>query len=279
MLSSLSGVPSDCFFLLLLLLFLSARSNDYSSKEQQAIRREIHNSSTLAKQLTMVSAPIVEGRAPFAIPSVKEECFTYYKIIGDIASAKKTTPLICIHGGPSVGHEYLLCFGKLWFEKGIPVILYDQIGCASSTHLRDTIGDESLWRESLFLDELKNLISHLKLERYHILGHSWGACLGAVFASTRTKSDGLQRLILFSPMASLSLQNEKARELLNELPPHLKDAIIKHDDKQEYDKAEYEAACVYFYKKHAYRDEPFPREALASSFANMADDETVIFTM
>ena len=147
MLSSLSGVPSDCFFLLLLLLFLPARSNDYSSKEQQAIRREIHNSSTLAKQLTMVSAPIVEGRAPFAIPSVKEECFTYYKIIGDIASAKKTTPLICIHGGPSVGHEYLLCFGKLWFEKGIPVILYDQIGCASSTHLRDTIGDESLARK------------------------------------------------------------------------------------------------------------------------------------
>ena len=218
---------------------------------------------------------IFEGRIPFSIPSISKECFTFYKIIGDLAATDKT-PLICLHGGPGAGHEYLVPFGNLWSEKKIPVIFYDQIGCASSTHLRETRGDESLWQESLFVDEFWNLIKYLKLERYYILGHSWGAALGAALAST--KPSGLQGLILCSGLVDVHVANKNFRRLVNELPSDIKDVIVKHDEDQEHDKAEYSAALEYFYKKHAYRDEPFPGEYVGRALANFADDDTSVFT-
>lgn len=81
----------------------------------------------------MAEIQVQEGRAPFKIASTEEPCFTYYKIIGDLTSGNP--PVIVAHGGPGAGHEYLLTFADLWRDYGLPVVFYDQIGCASSTHL------------------------------------------------------------------------------------------------------------------------------------------------
>ena len=224
----------------------------------------------------MLITQVTEGRIPFNIPSVSEECFTFYKVIGDLASTDKT-PLICLHGGPGAGHEYLLCFGKLWSERKIPVIFYDQVGCASSTHLRNTKGNESLWQEGLFIDELWNVINFFKLERYYLLGHSWGGALAAALAGTRPC--GLQGLVLCGALTDVELQNKVSHTLEDELPSNFRDVIVKHDENQEYDKEEYEAAVEYFMKKHAYRDEPYPGEDLGYAIANFAEDDTVTETM
>lgn len=121
------------------------------------------------------------------------------------------------------------------------------------------------------------MIKYFKLERYHILGHSWGAALGAVLASTKLSS-GLQRLILCSGLVDVHIANKNFRRLVKELPSDIRDVIVKHDEDQEYDKADYSAALEYFFKKHAYRDEPFPGEHVGRALANFADDETSVFT-
>lgn len=133
-------------------------------------------------------AQMTEGTVPFQVPGKDITAFTYYKIFGDLFSG--TAPLIILHGGPGVGHEYLLSFADLWHLYKIPVVFYDQIGCAASTHLQDLVGDKEFWQEPLFTAELENLIDHLQLRDgsgFHILGQSWGGMFGGAFAASRPK--------------------------------------------------------------------------------------------
>ncbi|CRG88012.1 hypothetical protein PISL3812_05036 [Talaromyces islandicus] len=98
-------------------------------------------------------------------------CHTYYKIIGDLSS--NSPRLVVLHGGPGTGREYLLPFSRLWRQFGIPVVFYDQTGCAASTDLPHTTGDEPFWQESPFLAELDNLLNSLQLRDgpdHHISG-------------------------------------------------------------------------------------------------------------
>jgi hypothetical protein len=50
----------------------------------------------------MTSLSSVTGTVPFKVPGVDKECFTWYKIFGDLNSGKR--PLIALHGGPGVGY-------------------------------------------------------------------------------------------------------------------------------------------------------------------------------
>jgi len=84
-----------------------------------------------------------EGYMSWVIPATGEECKTYYKIIGtlpssNISSVSKSSPppLILIHGGPGGGHMQLLPLWNLHKHNGTPLVFYDQVGCARSTHFR-----------------------------------------------------------------------------------------------------------------------------------------------
>jgi L-proline amide hydrolase len=134
----------------------------------------------------MADPDLREGIVLLKIQHIDTPCHTYYKIIGDLSS--NWPRLIVLHGGPGTGHEYLLPFGHLWQQFGIPVVFYDQIGCVASTHLPQTTGDEYFWQESLFLAELDNLVDFLQLRGgpgYHILGHSWGRRIAVTLATTK----------------------------------------------------------------------------------------------
>lgn len=126
--------------------------------------------------LAMAQKSCKDGTIPFDIPGRSDiPCFTYYKIFGELSSG--APPVVVLHGGPGAGHEYLLPFAELWPQYGLPVIFYDQIGCASSTHLPQTAGDEEFWQETLFIAELNNLLDYLHLREgpgFHLLGQSWG---------------------------------------------------------------------------------------------------------
>lgn len=226
----------------------------------------------------MADMKIQEGKAPFKIPSIDEPCFTYYKIIGDLSSG--TPPVVVAHGGPGAGHEYLLTFADLWREYGLPVVFYDQIGCASSTHLPQTAGDQSFWQEQLFQDELDNLLDHLDLRRgagFHFLGQSWGGMLGAAFAARQPL--GLRRLILASALASKELASRGTVLLRNQMPPEMQQALDEAEKKGEYESPEYKTALEYFYKKHVCRTDPFPPAELLPALKHLGEDTTVYRTM
>lgn len=151
---------------------------------------------------------MADGTIAFNVPSVDVPCHTFYKVFGDLNSGP---PLVVVHGGPGSAHEYMLPYAKLWNQHGIPVVFYDQIGCASSSHLREKAGDKSFWSDDLFISELENLLHHLHLSDaespgFDLLGHSWGGMLVATFAARQPR--GLRRIILASALASVDLWRE-----------------------------------------------------------------------
>jgi proline-specific peptidase len=119
--------------------------------------------------------PTKTGKIPLSIPAAGKECFTTYKIYGELSAT--TTPLICLHGGPGVPHYYIEPIGALAAKTNIPVVFYDQIGCGESTHLPEKNGDTEFWTPELFIGELENLIKALGIGKYDLLGQSWGGIL------------------------------------------------------------------------------------------------------
>jgi L-proline amide hydrolase len=100
--------------------------------------------------MTLKMAPsIKEGTIPFDYPSAGKRCETWYKIVGDLSSG--VTPLVTLHGGPGVSHDYMIQFSDLYELYGIPVIFYDQLGCARSTHLREKAEMRHSGQKSCFL--------------------------------------------------------------------------------------------------------------------------------
>lgn len=93
----------------------------------------------------MAELPTTEGEVAFEVPEAGKPCKTFYKILGSLEAT--TGPvLIALHGGPGAGHEYLSPLGDLYAAPyNIPTVLYDQIGCGRSTHLREKNGDEAFW--------------------------------------------------------------------------------------------------------------------------------------
>ncbi|KAG2063926.1 proline-specific peptidase [Suillus decipiens] len=141
---------------------------------------------------------------------------TWYKIVGDLASGSH--PLIVLHGGPGISHDYMTPLAEIHNKCNIPVIFYDQIGIGKSIFEGVAEKLKEFWTLDLFMDELDNLIAHLGVQNgSNLLGHSWGAMLGAHYASHRHPV-GLKHLILSSGALSMALWEESTAQLLKALP-------------------------------------------------------------
>lgn len=157
--------------------------------------------------------PSFEGTVAF--PYQGETFQTFVKVFGDPKN-RKHTPLVGLHGGPGLSHDYLLSLSDLALNHDIPVILYDQIGNARSTHLKEK--PVTFWTIDIFIDELENLLSHFGIsDNFHLLGHSWGGILGLEF-EVRRQPKGLKRFILMDSLASHQLWMESSIELAQTLP-------------------------------------------------------------
>jgi proline iminopeptidase len=65
-------------------------------------------------------------------------------------------------------------------DAGYRVVSYDQLGTGRS----DRPTDEKLWHISRFAKEVETVRSALGLDRFHLIGHSWGGWLGMEYAVT-----------------------------------------------------------------------------------------------
>jgi L-proline amide hydrolase len=216
------------------------------------------------------------GEIDFIVPSTGQTTKTWYKVYGDLAN-KKHRPLVVLHGGPGVVHDYMLSLSDLWTKNGIPVIFYDQIGGGMSTHISEKKGDVEFWSIQLFIAELYNLLKHFNIENdFDLLGNSWGAMFAAEFAVTKPK--GLKNLVLASGPASMPLFIASQKEKLAQLPQEIQDTLKKHEDAGTTDDPEYMQAMMPFLFKHVCRLNPPPAEFMAC-LAWLEKDPTVYHTM
>lgn len=225
----------------------------------------------------MAEEHIHEGTVPFAVRGIDIPCHTYYKTIGNLSSG--TPPIVMLHGGPGGGHEYLLTFAALWTRYGIPVVFYDQLGCAASTHLRDRAGDGSFWTEALFVSELDNLLDHLRLRDgpgFHLFGHSWGGMLAAAFASSKPR--GLRRVVLASALASQETCVQGVKLLRAQLDPEDQEILNKAEKDGDWENADVKRVTALMGARHVCRASPVPPELLPA-FKHLAEDTTVYKTM
>ena len=201
---------------------------------------------------------------------------TWYRVTGDLvaSAAAGKVPLVVLHGGPGVPHDYTLRIAGV-ADTGRAVVHYDQLGCGRSTHLPDAGAD--FWNVQLFLDELDNLLDGLGIRAsYDILGQSWGGMLAAEHAVRRPA--GLRALVIANSPASMELWLAEANRLRGELPTEVQDALLRNEQAGTTDSQEYLDAEKVFYDRHVCRVVPNPPEVVAS-FEALAQDPTVYHTM
>lgn len=214
----------------------------------------------------MSAAPVQEGFASF------RGYRTWFRVTGELGARK--TPLVVLHGGPGCTHDYVDSFKGLAARERA-VIHYDQLGNGRSTHLREKGPD--FWTPRLFLDELENLLRHLRIaDRYHVLGQSWGGMLGAEHAVTQPK--GLRALVIANSPASMELWVREANRLREALPPEVQATLLKHERAGTTNDLEYKKAVRVFYDRHVCRVTPWPEE-VARTFKAIDEDPTVYMTM
>ncbi len=179
------------------------------------------------------------------------------------------TPLLVLHGGPGAGHDYMESLERL--STGRPVIFYDQLGCGKSAQPDEA----SLWRIGRFVKEVGEVRQALKLDKVHLLGHSWGGWLAIDYMLT--KPQGVISLTLASTSASVQEFVTEASRLKMALPKEMREIMKRCESSGDFENSEYEGAVMEFYRRHLCRLNPWP-DSLMRSFHNL-DGNAVYATM
>ncbi|MCV7031852.1 proline iminopeptidase-family hydrolase [Mycobacterium sherrisii] len=169
-------------------------------------------------------------------------------------------PLLVVHGGPGVPHDYLLALQRLADER--EVIFWDQLGCGNSECPSDT----GLWTMNRSVAEMDAVIDALGLERFHLFGNSWGGMLAQQYvldvpttAVSLTISNSIASIPQFSGMVA---------RLKRELDPATQAAIDRHESAGTTSSAEYQDAIRTWNETYLCRVRPWPYE-LQDAFARI----------
>ena len=154
--------------------------------------------------------------------------------------------MVVLHGGPGFNSYYLKPFETLSDER--PVIRYDQLGSGKS----DQITDTTKFTVERYVEELETLRKHLKIEKWHILGHSWGTMLAMSYYKKYPQS--VVSLTLGSPCLSSDEWIASTNKLLLTLPDSLQQAIHMADSTGNFEDPSYLAAMDMFYGKYVFGD-------------------------
>lgn len=151
-------------------------------------------------------------------------------------------PIVMLHGGPGSSHWYFLNATAMAGERAI--ILYDQLDSGRS----DTPDDPANWQLARFVDELEAIRSHLKVERWYVLGASWGGTVALEYAARRPKA--LAGVVLQSPLVSTEVWLKDARALKDGMPPAIRDLLDGCDTPGFAPKDQCDAATDAFNARH-----------------------------
>lgn len=150
-------------------------------------------------------------------------------------------PLLVLHGGPGMAHDYLENLEALASDTQ-KVVFYDQLGCGRS----DTPDDPKRWKVPRFVAEVDFVRQALHLEEVVILGQSWGGMLALEYFLTNPK--GVRGGILSNSLSSAPVMSAEIQRLLHEM---LGAKSIPDEN-----------TVMEFYSRHILRIDPFPKKIL-----------------
>jgi len=160
-------------------------------------------------------------------------------------------PLLILHGGPGVPHDYLENLEALASPRQ-RVVFYDQLGCGKS----DRPDEPGRWQVPRFVAEIDRVRAALGLDRVVLLGQSWGGMLAIEYMLGRPA--GVAGLILSNTTPSAPLFEREARRLLTLLPAEVQETIRRCEAEHAFFSAEYQAAMMVYYARHVVRVQPMP---------------------
>jgi L-proline amide hydrolase len=174
----------------------------------------------------------------------------WYRIVGGGTEPEKT-PLLTLHGGPGVPHDYITDMAALASDTR-RVIFYDQLGCGRS----DQPNNPDMWTIERSVAEIGTVCRALGLEKIHLWGQSFGGLFSLEYALAQPP--GLVSLILASSTSSIPLWIAEANRLRGALPPDVQATLLRHEQAGTLDDPEYMQATQVFYDRHVIRLKPIP---------------------
>ncbi len=192
---------------------------------------------------------------------------TWYRVTGDLRSGR--VPVILLHGGPGYPSYSLEPMEGLALT-GRAVVRYDQLGCGESS-LKDVPHDPAMFEPGLYVEELALLVKKLDLDRYALIGQSWGGMLA--LEAALTKPPGLVGMVLYSTLASIEEWKAATDELVATLPDEVRAALKHAAETGQIDSAEFRAAEQEFNRRFVCRLDPMPELMQRSERALEADGE------
>jgi len=169
----------------------------------------------------------------------------WYRSNGD--QHQDRLPLLVIHGGPGMQHDYLLPLTALAAERR--VILYDQLDCGQSDHP----ADPQNWTVERYLTEIDAIRRALGLGHFHLYGNSWGGSLAAVHASANPV--GLASVILAAPLINTERWLADNTAYCQAMPEPHRTLLLGEAAMED---PAYQAAVEAFYRRHLCRLDPWP---------------------
>uniref|UniRef100_A0A7S4HPU6 AB hydrolase-1 domain-containing protein n=1 Tax=Odontella aurita TaxID=265563 RepID=A0A7S4HPU6_9STRA len=106
----------------------------------------------------------------------------------ELLRSMERAPILALHGGPSLPSQYLHPIAEYFPDRS--VIFYDQLGCGKSCSPTDV----GLYSLSKSIDDLEALLLALKMNRFHLLGHSFGGVLAFEYCKKIAERAGREDL-------------------------------------------------------------------------------------
>jgi proline iminopeptidase len=163
--------------------------------------------------------------------------------------------ILVLHGGPGAHHDYLLPQFLRLAEK-YRLVFYDQRGGGRS---RETGSGEVTWQQNV--QDLSHMVRERHVEPLTIIGYSWGALLGLLYAIEAHRHPGLpqpNRLVLVDP-APLSrpyrqaFEDEFARrqrsEAIRELREDLAESGLRDSDPDAWRQRQFELGVAPYFAR------------------------------
>ena len=160
-------------------------------------------------------------------------------------------PLVCVHGGPGFTSYYLEPLSALSAER--PIVLYDQAGCGRSRRG----GGRKLFSIESFVEELEALRRELRIERMHLLGHSFGGLIIGEYALRYPERVG--RLIFACVSIDIPRWIEDGHRLVGQMSLMQKMVLREGARTGATSSPAYLTALQAYYAKHIYGSEEIPK--------------------